>query len=49
MGSWGTEVWIAFGVVIAVQATLITILLVTFARTAVNLQALASDDSNGNE
>lgn len=49
MASWGTEVWIAFGIVVAVQATLITILLVTFAKTAVNLQALGSDNNNGQD
>ena len=43
MGSWGTTEWVAFATVMAVQASLITILLVTLVLTAVNLQALASE------
>jgi hypothetical protein len=43
VGSWGTAEWVAFATVMAVQASLITVLLVTLALTAVNLQALASE------
>ena len=43
MGSWGTTEWVAFATVMAVQASLITVLLVTLVLTAINLQALASE------
>jgi hypothetical protein len=47
--SWGTAEWVALGVVIIVQTILITSLLATVARTALNLQALSSEDSAGDE